>query len=50
MKGNLKLFFALLILLAFLVDACGNKSTYQTPRKGKHGGKHRIKTEMGGYL
>jgi len=51
MKSKLKLFFAFLLLFAFLADSCGHKSAYSTPKKGKHsrGGK-KIKTEMGGYL
>lgn len=51
MKGKIKLFIAMFVLATFLFDACvSHKSAYQTPRKGKHGGKHRIKTDMGGYL
>lgn len=50
MKGKIK-FIALLLIAAFLFEACGGQKTpYQTPKKGKHGGKHRIKTDMGGYL
>ncbi len=50
MKSKIKL-IALFVVVAFLFEACGGHNTpYQTPRKGKHGGKHRIKTDMGGYL
>ena len=51
MKGKIKLLMVAFILATFLFESCGgSKSAYQTPRKGKHGGRHRIKTDMGGYL
>ena len=52
MKSKLKLFFALLLLVAFLAESCGGqKSAYQTPKKGKHSkGGRKIKTDMGGFL
>ena len=52
MKTKIKLLAVLIVASTVLFESChrGSGTPFQTPRKGKHGGKHRIKTDMGGYL